>query len=158
MQAIDDDNTTNASLNKSAAQKQFLLAEMTGIINMLKTLPAGAEGDVAEMRPREKYFLLSEEAQIAIWDEKWPASKVMFYWSVRGVMDHFTTTSEEPMATYSRHDFRHTCKNIWNRVVAIDLQNHYSKQHSDAQVAPMKSLAVNSASTAATFAIQDLSD
>lgn len=69
---------------------------MTGIINMLKTLPASAEGDVAEMRPREKYFLLPEEAQNAIWDEKWPASKVMFYWSVRGVMDIFATTSTEP--------------------------------------------------------------
>lgn len=158
MQAIDNENTTNASLNKSAAQKQFLLAEMTGIINRLKTLPASAEGDVTEMRPREKYFLLPEEAQNAIWDEKWPASKVMFYWLVRGVMDIFATTSTEPMATYSRHDFRLTCKNIWNRVVAIDIQNHYRKQHSDAQIVAMKPLAVNNVSTAATFAVQDLSD
>ena len=131
---------------------------MNGIIKMLKALPASAEGEVIELRPREKYFLLPEEAQNAIWDEKWPASKVMFYWSVRGVMDHFTTTSEEPMATYSRHDFRHTCKNIWNRVVAIDTQNPYSKQHDHAQIVAMKPLAVNNVSTAAIFAIQDLSD
>jgi hypothetical protein len=157
MQAIDDDNKSNASQNKSAAQEKFLLAEMNSIINMLKTLPASAVGDVTGMRPREKYFLSLEEAQDAIWDAKWPTSKVIFYWSVRGVMDIFATTSAEPMATYSRYDFRDTCKEIWNRVVAVDLQNHYRKQHSDVEIASMPSLVVNNVSTAATFAIQVLS-
>ena len=109
-------------------------------INELKTAPGSDIEDITGLQPRQKYSLLPEEAQNAIWDALWPTSKLAFYYDVRGVIDICATTAVEPMASYSRREFGHVCHLIWSRVVSFGLANHFRTQHPNAKVSSLRRL------------------